>query len=427
MPGVYLMKDRDGKVLYVGKAKNLRARVSSYFLGRDERHNVPYLIARVRNIDTLVTENERQAIILENDLIKKYKPHYNIRLKDDRAHLTVRIDMAQEWPRLELVRQIENDGARYIGPFAFTYELRALLEIVKRTVPLRTCSDRVLMNRVRPCLEYQIKRCAAPCCLPVDKAQYLEWVGQAAAILEGKNEEVLETLRADMERASADLRFEDAAAIRDRIAVLEKIAAERPAVLFGEGARDAFGIYRDGQNLELSVLMVRKGRLFEADTFSFTDIEFDPSEILPSLLSQYYGDRREPPEEVLLPIELEDKTAREELYAQKLNRKVEFIFPKKGPKARLLALAQQNARENYQARFGLGSEDRALRALASELELAETPRLIECADISHFQGSATVGSVDLTAALTRSVTSSMLRRTFSSRSRHLISSSGVRA
>jgi len=169
LPGVYLMKDIAGEVIYVGKAVDLRVRVKSYFQGQDSRNQVPFLLERVAVVDTLVCEDERQAIILENDLIKKYKPRYNVRLKDDKAHYIVRIDQEKEWPRLELVRRTQDDGATYIGPFAYGYEIRALMEIVNRSVPLRSCSDKILYNRVRPCLEYQIKRCAAPCCLDVDK------------------------------------------------------------------------------------------------------------------------------------------------------------------------------------------------------------------------------------------------------------------
>ncbi len=212
LPGVYLMKDEDGEVLYVGKAINLRARVSSYFNSSDDgRYHLPYLVEKIRNIDTVVTEGERQALVLENDLIKKHKPRYNIRLKDDKAHLIVRIDLSHEWPRLELVRQVREDGAKYIGPFAFGYELRTMLEVIKRSIPLRTCSNSVIYNRVRPCLEYQIKRCAAPCCLDVDREEYKAWLEQAVNVLKGKTDSVIQEVAYDMERASEELRFEDAA------------------------------------------------------------------------------------------------------------------------------------------------------------------------------------------------------------------------
>jgi excinuclease ABC subunit C len=393
-PGVYLMKNSKGEVLYVGKAKSLRSRVSSYFHKGDDRYNVQFLLEQVSNVDTLVTEDERQAIILESDLIKKYKPRYNVRLKDDKAYLIVRVDLNHEWPCLELTRVVKNDGARYFGPFAFSYELRTLLETIKRSVTLRTCSDKILYNRVRPCLEYQIKRCAGPCCLDVDHVQYLSWVDQAMSILSGNTEEVVRSLSYDMQKASEDLRFEDAALIRDRLQVLQRIGEDKKQVQFAVGATDAFGLYREGDKAELSVLMVRQGRLFEAKTFGFEDVEVGEEEILGSLLTQYYGGSSVIPELIVLPFELEDQNVREELYSDKAEAKVTFAVPQRGDKARLLVLAQRNAKENFEARFSdLNKTDRVLRGLQKEFSLEQTPRTIECVDISHFQGAATVASV----------------------------------
>ncbi len=396
LPGVYLMKDRKGEVIYVGKAKVLRARVRSYFRGGDGRTNVKYLVEKIAELETVVTQDERQALVLESDLIKKFKPRYNVRLKDDKAYLIVRIDTDEKWPRLQLVRKAEEDGARYIGPFTFAWELRMLLDLIRKTVPLRTCSDTVFNNRVRPCLEYQIKRCAGPCCLEVDKAQYQSWIEQAVAILQGKNAEVVKSLGLEMEYASNDLRFEDAAAIRDRIEVLKKLNDERPALQFGEGSRDAFGLYRDGERLELSVLMVRFGRLFGAKTFGFSDVSAENEDILASLMTQFYSGGNDIPEEILIPFKLEDQKTREEFYSDERGRKVSIHIPQRGPKQKLLSLAGQNARENFNARFGTAAEgEDALRVLQKELGLEEAPRTIECADISHFQGGSTVGSIVL--------------------------------
>ena len=393
-PGVYLMKDKAGDVLYVGKAKDLRARVRSYFSGGDTRCRVEFLMERVAAVETLVTEDERQALILEYDLIQQHKPRYNVRLKDDRSYLMVRVDINHEWPCLELVRQVRDDGARYFGPYAFGYEIRALMEVIRGVLPLRTCSDRVIYNRVRPCLEYQIKRCAGPCCLPVDRASYLSWVEQALQILEGKNVEVLAALESEMERASEELRFEDAAALRDRIAVLEGRQSKRPDLDFKPGARDAFGFYREGKRVEVSILMVRSGRLMESRSFGFGDVELIDEEVLGSIISQYYGHESSSVDEILLPFALEDSSAREMLLSQRWARRVQFRVPKAGAKARLLRLAQENARENFQARFAVGGErEKALQAIESELRLSERPRVIECVDISHLQGQATVASV----------------------------------
>ncbi len=393
-PGVYLMKDEQGEVIYVGKAKSLRSRVSSYFAGGDGRINVVYILENVRRIDTLVTESERQAIVLENDLIKNYRPRYNIRLKDDRAHLIVRIDHRHEWPRLDLVRVVADDGAQYIGPFAFSYELRTMLEVIKRTLPLRTCSNAMLYNRVRPCLEYQIKRCSGPCCLDVDPDEYRSWLKQAVKILEGNVSDVINELNVSMERASDALRFEDAAVIRDRIEILKKIGEDASESSYGTGAIDAFGMYREGNRFEVSVVMVRQGRLFESKTYGFDDSDALDDEIMSSLLSQFYSGSRQFVDTILLPFELEDQEARAEYYSERRGKKVSISRPQRGSKARLLALANQNAKENFEARFsGMDKSTRVLEAIQADFELEQMPRTIECVDVSHFQGGSTVASV----------------------------------
>jgi excinuclease ABC subunit C len=393
-PGVYLMKNRKGEVIYIGKAKDLRSRVRSYFGKGDGRYNISYIQENLSNIETLVCENERQALVLESDLIKKYRPRYNIRLKDDRAHLLVRIDESHPWPRLELTRKEAADGARYLGPFAFTYELRALLEIIKRTVPLRTCSDSMLNNRMRPCLEYQIKRCCAPCCLEVDPAEYSGWLLQAQKILKGDTAEVVLELETGMEKAVEQLRFEDAAVYRDRIEILKKVGSDSREVRFGEGAIDCFGFYREGDNIELSILMVRRGRLFGSKTYGFEGIESPSEDVLSSALVQFYSKSETIPEQIIIPFELEDIKAHEQLYQERLQQKVNLLHPKRGAKARLLVLAKENAKQNFEARFSdVNKSDRLLKALQSHLKLEGMPRVIECVDISHFQGGATVGSI----------------------------------
>ena len=172
--GVYLMKDAIGKVIYVGKAKNLRKRVKDYFFGRDERYQIKFLLKRIETFETIITDNEEQALLLERDLISKFKPKYNIRLKDDKNYLSIKIDTSEKWPRPQLVRRIEQDGARYYGPYTSGNQARDLLNIINETVPLRSCNDTVFNNRVRPCLEYQIKRCVAPCCLDIEASDYLK-------------------------------------------------------------------------------------------------------------------------------------------------------------------------------------------------------------------------------------------------------------
>ncbi len=393
-PGVYLMKDASDTVIYVGKAKALRTRIRSYFNFSDNRASVKFIVKKVVSIETLITEDERQALILEADLINRYKPRYNIQLKDDRSHLLVRIDMDHQWPRLELVRERREDSARYIGPFAFSHEVRGLLDIVNRTLPLRTCSDKVIFNRVRPCLEHQIKRCAAPCCLDVDREDYSEWLKQAIRILEGKSSEVISSLEKDMEYASEQLRFEDAARLRDRIEILKRSWVERPSAGYSGAATDAIGIFREEDKAEISVLRVRGGKLEEPRSFSLDDAVVPDDELLASFLSNYYRHAELVPEEILLPSVIEDLELREQLLSELKGDGVVFNLPQRGFKARLTRLAETNAKERFNASaLGFPEKIRALEELQEKLGLDQAPRTIECIDISHFQGGQTVGSV----------------------------------
>ena len=392
-PGVYIMKDEDGNVLYVGKAKNIKSRVRSYFKGGDERYSVNFLVKLVSSIETVITENERQALVLESDLIKKFKPRYNVRLKDDKAYIVVRINTAHEWPRVEVVRRIIDDGSRYFGPFPFGYEIRTMLDIIKRTLPLRTCSDRVLRNRVRPCLEYQIKRCSAPCCIEVSKTKYLDWVEQAIALLQGNVEYVCGALEEEMLSASSNMRFEDAAVLRDRIDILKKFAEAKPSCTTSFGSRDGIGMVREGSRVEFTVLLVRQGRLYESKSYGFTDVDMPNDELLSTFIGQYYSDVTLIPDEVLLPFEIEDADVRQDYLSDIYNTKTTIGVPKRGHKARLVNLAILNARENFNARFLEIENEQLLLALKKELGMDKLPRMIACADVSHLQGTNTVASV----------------------------------
>jgi excinuclease ABC subunit C len=221
-PGVYLLKDAHGKVIYVGKAVSLRARVRSYVRGGDERSQVRFLVGRLADVDTLVTANEKEALILENTLIKQYRPRYNIRLKDDKSYVSVKVTMTDAWPRVLVTRRIVKDGSRYFGPFHSASAVRDTLDTIRKVFPLRTCSDPVFRNRSRPCIEYDIKRCLAPCVLPVDRAAYDEHLRQAMLLLEGRNREVAGSLRERMSVAADAERLEDAARLRDQIRALER-------------------------------------------------------------------------------------------------------------------------------------------------------------------------------------------------------------
>lgn len=399
LPGVYLMKDRDNQILYIGKALSLKDRVSSYFGSNsgDGRAQIPYLISKIESLDTIVTQSEQQAFILEADLIKRYKPRYNIRLKDDKAYLNVRIDLNQEWPRLELVRRVEQDGANYFGPYTKSAELRKVLEVIRATFPLRSCSDAVLYNRQRPCLEYEIKRCSGPCCLEVSKDSYSDWLKQAQRLLEGKTSQVIKALDAQMERASEELRFEEAAWLRDKIEVLSQFAAGNQLVSFRSEMRDVFALERQAQLACLAVLIVRDGRIVDSLKFALKDIQVSDDELLEGAISQFYASEREVPEEILISVLPNNWQMIQAGLSEQRGSSCELSVPERGVRYRLLGIAKLNAEQGFIDSFeAQARSEEVLRQLAKLLSVkansAWYPKWVECIDISNFQGSNIVAS-----------------------------------
>src|SRR2546425_4215359 len=260
-PGVYLLKDRHGKVIYIGKAANLRSRVRSYLRGGDERSQVRFLVERLAEFETLVTANDKEALILENNLIKQYRPRYNIRLKDDKSYVSVKVSVQDPWPRVLVTRKIVKDGSRYFGPFASASAVRDTLDTIRKVFPLRTCSDPVFKNRSRPCIEYQIKRCLGPCCLPVERSEYEHHLHAAQMLLEGRNLELLKDMRERMRSHAERLEIEDAARVRDQIQAIEKTQERQQVVEHWGADQDVFGLYREGGAIEVQVLFVRSGKL----------------------------------------------------------------------------------------------------------------------------------------------------------------------
>ena len=284
-PGVYLLKDAQGKVIYVGKAVSLRARVRSYLRGGDDRSQVRFLVGKLADFEMLVTASEKEALILENNLIKQYHPRYNIRLKDDKSYVSVKVTIQEPWPRVLVTRRIVKDGSRYFGPFHSASAVRETLDTIRKIFPLRTCSDGVFRNRTRPCIEYDIKRCLGPCVLPVDRAAYEEHLRQAMLLLEGRSREVAGTLRARMERAAAAERFEEAARLRDQIQAIEKTQERQQVVAHWGADQDVFGLYREGGAIEVQVLFVRDGKLVSNQAYAFDDWELPDPEVLEAVLT----------------------------------------------------------------------------------------------------------------------------------------------
>lgn len=393
-PGVYLFKDKTGEVIYVGKAKNLRARVRQYARGGDGRVQIRFLLAQLTDVEVIITNSEKEALLLENTLIKQYWPRYNIRLKDDKSYWHVKVTTQDPWPRLFLTRQVVKDGSKYLGPFHSSTAVQETLEIIRKAFPLRTCSDTVFRNRTRPCLEYQIKRCLGPCALPVDPEEYRSQLKNALLLLEGKNTELVDQLTARMNTASESLRFEEAARLRDQIrAILQTGEKQQVATPLGND-QDIFALYREGGFIEVQVLFVRAGKLVGNQGYGFDDNEFPEEEVLAELLTQFYQGDRFVPDEVLLPVFLEDAEVREELLSERKGKGVAVFCPQRGDKVRLVEMAQENARQSFiEKRRSAEQKEKTLDSLCRALHLHNAPKRIECFDISNIQGNLAVGSM----------------------------------
>ena len=394
-PGVYLMKDRKGRIIYVGKAASLRARVRSYFTRTGDTRAFVALLGRLLgDIETVVTNNEKEALLLENNLIKQHQPRFNVKLVDDKNYLVLRLDPKARYPRLEVTRRIGDDGALYFGPYHSAGACRQTLQVVNRHFKLRTCSDHVLNSRSRPCLQYQIKRCDAPCVYPVPEQDYARQVQDVALFLRGRDSELMERLSERMKEAARKEEFEIAGSVRDQIRALEKTLEEQRVVSTELRDQDVFGLYREGVAVEIVVLHVRHGKLLGRRNYSFGGQEFPTEEILSSFVSLYYDLGAFVPDEVLVPIELEDARVKGDwLTERRGGRKVEVIAPQRGPRRKLVELADKNAAAAFVTRRNKAEDaEAALVRMQSRLNLRRMPRRIECYDISHLQGALTVAS-----------------------------------
>lgn len=408
-PGCYIFRDRQGEVLYVGKAKSLRSRVRSYFQAgsSDDRAFLPFLRSAFARFDTIVTETEKEAAILENSLIKEQQPKFNVKLRDDKEFLTLRLDPTQAWPRLDLVRRPEPDRARYFGPYHSATAARRTLHLVEKHFQLRTCSDRDFESRKRPCLQYQIKRCSGPCVYEVDRQLYEQQVRAVSLFLEGRHDELTRELDARMRAASQELEFELAAIYRDQVHAIESVRQQQRVVAITDKDQDVVGLYREGDLVELAVLYVRSGRVIEATSFSQPRVELPDREVIASYLREHYdgeGLGALIPDEVIVP-ELPDGASGVEEWlterraavrggAGRKLKKTQLFSPERGVRKQLLDLALDNAKhafeEKRRAEQDIGER---LGRLQAKLRLRTLPRHIECIDISHLAGQDTYGSI----------------------------------
>lgn len=396
-PGVYLYKDTAGKVLYVGKAKNLRNRVRSYF--SDDKlaeRKTGSLIASAAAIDYILVDNEKEALALENNLIKQYQPRFNVLLRDDKTYPYIKLTN-EEYPRVYVTRRLRKDGAHYFGPYFPGNLAHRLVRFIHRHFQVPSCKVDLTRNHTHPCLEYHIHRCLGPCVAGLTtREEYGARVRMVRQFLEGRHRDLADDLRGQMEQAAAEMAFERAAALRDLIHTVEELEQKQKMASTSGGDTDIYSFHAEPPLVAVNLFHLRGARIVDRREFFWEDLdEFEPAGFFTTLLMQVYAAGQPVPAVIHVPVELEDQDALEELLAERRGRKVEIHTPQRGQKRALLALVGSNARHSFEQRFRVLKPTSAAiaEALQESLGLDEPPRRIECFDISHLQGTDQVASM----------------------------------
>jgi len=394
--GVYLMKDVHGKVIYVGKARSLKKRLASYFKRFGNRTSqadikTEILIRNISDFDTIITDNEKEALILESNLIKRFKPRYNVILKDDKRYPSLRLDIENPYPNLVVVRKVAKDGALYFGPFSSSMAVQKTLKIIHKTFKLRKCKQKEFKRRTRPCLNYQIGSCLGPCCLEVNSQIYDDIVKEVVLFLKGRTPDLIKKIKQEMISAANAHEYEKAAVLRDKMFALEQTLAKQVAVTNDFIDRDVFGIARSDENSMLTILFIRSGFLIGTRNFKFSNTMSTESEMIGEFIRQYYDSTRFVPKEILLPKPLEDAFLTEEMLSEFKGQKVNILSPKRGEKFRLIKLANQNAKNSLRELIVEMSKDyQLLVRLQQRLKMDRMPIRIECFDNSSISGKDAV-------------------------------------
>ncbi len=399
-PGVYIMRGADASVIYVGKAANLRNRVRSYFGSPSSMEGKTRALSdAIADFEYVVTHTEQEALHLEAELVKRHQPFFNIRLKDDKHYPYLKVDLADPWPRVYITRRVEKDGARYFGPYANAGSVRRTLDIVNKLFPWRSCTKTITGTDPRPCLDYYINRCIAPCTSYCTKEEYDEVIKQVILFLEGRTDEVVRELKRQMQAESKAMQFERAARIRDQVQAVERVT-ERQAVASTKPAdEDIFGLARGDDEAVVQVLFVRGIKMVGVDSFTLdgTKDETD-ADVMASFIQQFYESATYVPKRVVLPMKLAEHALIESWLTERRGTNVELLVPQRGEKLRLIEMATTNARETLDmARVkwmaDSGKTRTALEGLQEALDLPALPKRIECYDISNIQGTSSVGSM----------------------------------
>ena len=394
-PGVYLFKDRQGTILYVGKAGNIRHRVRSYFQKPSEKGTkTSVMLEKVADIETIVTNTEKEALILEDNLVKEHHPRYNVKLRDDKRYPCLRLSVEEEFPTLSIVRKIKKDRSLYFGPYSSATSLRETLKLIRRIFPIRTCHHTKFSNRMRPCINYEMERCSGPCCGKIGPVQYREIIRQTRMFLEGKNRDLLARLKKKMDKESEQLHFERAARSRDQIEHIKKVIEKQKIVSRDFVDQDVIGFHREDHTVVIHPLFVRAGKLLGGKGFTFPSAGLPEEEVLSSFLHQYYREGKFIPEQILIPKTIPDQNLIEQWLAELKGERVRVLVPMKGDKKHLLKMACENAEQFLLAKDELDKgEEKLLEGLKEKLHLKKVPRSIEAFDISNLQGGNAVGSM----------------------------------
>ena len=394
-PGVYLMKDNAGRVIYVGKARNLKKRLASYFKNSGKLDiKVSILVNKINDFETVITRTEKEALILESNLIKRHRPRYNVVLKDDKRYPSLRIDLNEDYPNFSIVRKIGQDDALYFGPFASAYAVRETLRIINKTFKLRKCKAKDFRNRTRPCLHCQMEGCLAPCCLDVDPAVYQEQVNEAIMFLRGRTPNLIRKVKKQMAACARAQEFEKAARLRDKIHSLERTIEKQIAVTTDFKDRDVFAVAGAKECSVITVLSVRGGFLMGTRHYDFSEIVSSEPEMIAGFIRQYYERHAFVPDELLVAVDLPDAELTEDWLRNTKKKKVTILRPQRGEKVRLVNLAEHNAQNELNNLIASRSAEMdLLLRLQKKLKMSKLPARIECFDNSNISGTEPVAGM----------------------------------
>ena len=389
-PGVYIMHDKSDKIIYVGKAINLKRRVTSYFRKTNKTQRIKNMVSLIDHFEYIVVENEAEALILECNLIKKNMPKFNVLLKDDKTYPYIKVNVKADYPTITLTRRMVNDGAKYFGPYANPGSAKEMVDFIKEKFKIRQCKS--YKYKDRPCLNYHIKRCMAPCMGYISKEEYRKIIDEIIDLLEGKTDKIVKVLKDEMETASKNMQYEQAAYIRDKIIAIENISAKQKVSNMGENDIDVIGIARNDFEVCIELFFVRKSKMIGREHYFFKGLQDEEkSEILSSFIKQFYIGKTELPNKIMIKEEIEDRELLETLLTQAAERKVEIKTPQKGEKLRLVEMAENNAF------ITLSNKEKdkynVLTELKEVLGLDIYPRKIECYDISNISGNFIVAGM----------------------------------